>query len=176
MKQWPFSTDARSIASRAGLVLGPGLALVVYLVTGPAGELSQPGRATAAIAAWMACWWLTEALPLAATALLPIVAFPLLGIASVEEAAAPYARPLIFLFLGGFLIGLAIQRQGLHRRIALAVIYAVGTQPRRMIAGFMIASAFLSMWISNTAATIIMLPSENPPSSVAAVSSGRKGS
>jgi sodium-dependent dicarboxylate transporter 2/3/5 len=152
-----------------GLALGPALALVTGLLlpAAPAAAddvalvqvgLSPAGRATAAIAVWMAVWWLTEAVPLAATALLPVVLFPLLDIADIGAATAPYANPLIFLFLGGFLLGLAVQRFGLHRRIALLILLRVGTSPRALIGGFMLASALLSMWISNTATAIMMLP------------------
>jgi sodium-dependent dicarboxylate transporter 2/3/5 len=155
-----------------GLLLGPALALAVWLllpVAEPAVQsatggtelsaaLTPAGRATAAVAAWMAVWWLTEAVPLAATALLPVVLFPLLGIANMGAATAPYANPLIFLFLGGFLLGLAVQRFGLHRRIALWTLLRVGTSPRALVGGFMLASALLSMWISNTATAIVMLP------------------
>ena len=113
---------------------------------------------TAALALLLAVWWMTEALPLGATSLLPLVLVPLLGIASGEDAAAPYANPTVFLFLGGFLIALAVERCGLHRRAALTILAAVGSRPRNLVAGFMIATAFLSMWISNTAATLMMLP------------------
>lgn len=106
----------------------------------------------------MAVWWLTEALPISATALLPLVAFPGLGILSPAEAAAPYANPVVFLFLGGFLLALALQRWGLHRRIALAIVSAVGTRPDRLVLGFMLGTAFLSMWISNTATAAMMVP------------------
>ena len=141
-----------------GLALGPLLALVTGYAIPDDAALGPAGRATAAMAVWMAVWWLTEALPLAATALLPLAAFPLLGIASIEESAAPYGRSLIFLFLGGFLLGLAMQRWGLHRRLALLVMLATGPQPRRLIAGLMLATAFLSMWISNTATVIMLVP------------------
>ncbi len=113
---------------------------------------------TAALALLLAVWWMTEALPLGATSLLPLVLIPLLGIAPGEDAAAPYANPTVFLFLGGFLIALAVERCGLHRRAALTILAAVGSRPRNLVAGFMIATAFLSMWISNTAATLMMLP------------------
>lgn len=153
----------RASISRVGLLLGPAIAVVVYLllpagVDGDSVSLGHGGRATAAIAAWMAAWWLTEAVPLAATALLPIVLFPLTGANSLAQTTAPYASPLIFLFMGGFIIGLAIQRFGLHRRMALHVLLWMGTSPRRLVAGFMLASALLSMWISNTATAIMMLP------------------
>lgn len=149
--------------SRLGLWLGPLLALGVFLLLPDAEApgrigLSDAGRFTAALAVWMAIWWLTEALPLAGTALLPVIVLPLAGVATMTEATAPYANPLIFLFLGGFILGLAIQRYGLHRRIALRILLWVGTNPRRLIAGFMMASAALSMWISNTATAIMMLP------------------
>ena len=146
-----------------GLWLGPLLAVGVFLLlpgtdqATPTG-ISPAGRITAALAVWMATWWLTEALPLAGTALLPVVVLPLAEVSTIAAATAPYANPLIFLFLGGFVIGLAIQRFGLHRRMALHILLAVGTSPRRLIAGFMLASAVLSMWISNTATAIMMLP------------------
>ncbi len=142
-----------------GLAMGPTLAVIVWVaLDADAGTLSPGGRATAAAAVLMACWWLTQAIPLAATALLPIVLFPLLGAGTIAETTAPYSRPLIFLFLGGFLLGLALQKWGLHRRLALLTLLAVGAQPTRVIAGFMLTTAFLSMWISNTAAAILMLP------------------
>lgn len=141
------------------LLAGPALAALAYLLLGgDDARLTDPGRATAALAAWMACWWLTEAVPLAATALLPLVAFPLLDVASFDEAAAPYANSLIFLFMGGFILGLGMQRWRLHRRIALAVLRAAGNDTRRLVAGFMLVTALLSMWISNTATAIMLLP------------------
>lgn len=141
------------------LACGPALALVVFISLGDDdATLTASGRATAAIAAWMACWWLTEAVPLAATALLPLVAFPLLGVASADETAAPYANSLIFLFMGGFILGLGMQRWGLHRRMALVVLQTAGNQTRRLVGGFMLVTALLSMWISNTATAIMLLP------------------
>jgi sodium-dependent dicarboxylate transporter 2/3/5 len=150
----------RAGVSQIGLWLGPLLAVATFVLLPDeqAGGLGQAGRLTAALAIWMATWWLTEALPLAATALLPVALLPLVEVMSLASAATPYANPLIFLFLGGFLIGLAIQRFDLHRRLALHVLLAVGTSPRRLIGGFMLASAALSMWISNTATAIMMLP------------------
>ncbi len=106
----------------------------------------------------MAVWWATEAIPIPATSLLPILLIPLLGIDTLNKATAPYANPTIFLFFGGFLLGLAMQRWNLHKRIALATLLAVGNAPSRQIAGFMIATAFISMWVSNTATSIMMLP------------------
>jgi sodium-dependent dicarboxylate transporter 2/3/5 len=101
-------------------------------------------------------WWLTEAVPIPATALLPLVLMPLLGVQEIKPTAANFAHPLIFLFLGGFLLAAAMQRAGLHRRVALHIVTAVGTTPSRIVLGFMLATAFLSMWISNTATTIMM--------------------
>lgn len=140
-----------------GLLLGPGLALLCYAALGSS-ALDHGGRASAAVGVWMAVWWLTESLPLAATSLLPIAAFPLLGVASAKEAAAPYASDIIYLFMGGFVLGLAMERWNLHRRIALRLVLAVGISPRRLIAGFMLAAALLSLWISNTATTVILIP------------------
>jgi sodium-dependent dicarboxylate transporter 2/3/5 len=120
--------------------------------------LSLLGWRTAAVVTLMAIWWLCEAIPIPATALLPLVLFPALGILSAADAAAPYARELIFLFMGGFLIAAAMEKSGLHRRIALNVMTLFGTAPSRLILGFMVATAFLSMWISNTATAAMMLP------------------
>lgn len=140
-----------------GLVLGPVLFAVLLFVPPPAG-LSDAGWRTAAVALFMVVWWLTEAAPIQVTALLPIICLPLLDVASIEDAAAPYAHPVIFLFLGGFLIAAAVERWGLHRRIALHIVRRVGTRPTRLVGGFMLASALLSMWISNTATAVMMLP------------------
>jgi len=112
----------------------------------------------AAVSVLMACWWVTEAIPLAATALLPLLLFPALGLASASEAAAPYANHVIFLFMGGFMLARSMQRWGLHRRLALRVVAAVGGGPARVVLGFMLATAFLSMWVSNTATAAMMLP------------------
>jgi sodium-dependent dicarboxylate transporter 2/3/5 len=146
-----------SLHSRLGLVGGVALAALLLLLPPPA-ELSPAAWRTAAVGVLMAVWWMTEAAPLAVTALVPIVLFPVLGVATVDAATSPYANPLIFLFLGGFLIALGIERWGLHRRLALAIVAAFGTRPRRIVAGFMAATAFLSMWISNTATAMLMLP------------------
>ena len=142
---------------RIGLVAGPALFALVLLLPPPAG-LAESGWRTAAVALWMAAWWIGEPIPLPATSLLPLALFPLLGTGSIEESAAPYADPLVFLFLGGFLIALAMERWGLHRRVALRIIRAVGTRPRRIVAGFMGSAAFISMWVSNTATTLLLLP------------------
>ncbi len=125
---------------------------------GGVAEFSAAGRATAAVAAWMALWWMTEAVHVSVTALLPIALFPLVRARSITEATASYGHPLIFLFLGGFVLALAMQRWGLHRRIALNILRIVGTKPRFLMGGFMFATAGLSMWLSNTATTAMMLP------------------
>jgi sodium-dependent dicarboxylate transporter 2/3/5 len=113
---------------------------------------------TSAVAVLMAIWWITEAIPIAATSLLPIVLLPVLGITSIGDSTSPYANPLIFLFMGGFIIAIAMQRWELHKRIALRIINYVGVKPSSIIIGFIIASAFLSMWVSNTATALMMLP------------------
>jgi len=144
--------------ARLGRWLGPSLALGCWLALGGASGLTEGGRATAGVAVLMAVWWLTEALPLAATALLPVALLPLTGSLDVKAATAPYGSPVVFLFLGGFVLGLALERCGLHRRLALRTILLAGTSPRRIVGGFMVATALLSMWVSNTATAVMMLP------------------
>ncbi len=149
-------SPARAWRHWLGLALGPLLGAMAYLLL-PA-SLSADGKAAAAIAVLMATWWVTEALPLPVTALLPIVLFPALGVAEIDNVVPPYANDIIFLFMGGFILGLAMQRWNLHKRFALRIVLAVGTSPVRLIGGFMIATAFLSMWVSNTATTVMMFP------------------
>ncbi len=144
-------------AQRIGLVAGGGIFLILLFLPAPAG-LSVEGWRTAAVTILMACWWMTEALPIPATALLPLALFPSLGILSAADASAPYANELIFLFMGGFLLAVTMEKWGLHKRIALKIIGVVGTGPHRLVLGFMLATAFLSMWISNTATAAMMLP------------------
>lgn len=149
-----------------GLIAGPVLSILLYSLlphaypnsAGETVEFSNAGRATTALAVWMAVWWMTEAVELYATALLPLVALPMSGAASVRAAAAPYAHELIFLFMGGFLIALAMQRWGLHRRLALRALRAAGDHPAGIVACFMGVTAFFSMWVSNTATAVMMLP------------------
>lgn len=138
-----------------GLVAGPVIALLLLILPAPEGMEPEAWRMVA-VALWMVVWWLTEAVPIPATALLPLVLMPLLGLMEMQETAARYAHPLIFLFFGGFLLAAAMQRVGLHKRIALRIVAAVGTTPSQIILGFMLATAFLSMWISNTATAIMM--------------------
>ena len=158
-----MTTSATDTASddgtrqRLGLVLGPLLFAALLVLPRPDG-VSEAAWRTAAVAALMATWWVTEAIPIPATALLPLVLLPLLGIAPIAAAAAPYANEVIFLFLGGFVIAAALEACGLHRRMALVIIAAVGTRPVRLVFGFMAATAFLSMWVSNTATVVMMLP------------------
>jgi sodium-dependent dicarboxylate transporter 2/3/5 len=140
-----------------GLVAGPLVAAAVLASPAPEG-LSQPGWWTAAVGLLMAVWWMTEALPLAVTALVPLVLFPLLGLRGIEATAPSYAHPLVFLFLGGFLLARAMHVWALDRRLALAVLRLSGTSPRRVIAGLMAVTAFLSLWVSNTATSMVMLP------------------
>ena len=125
-----------------GLVLGIGL-FVLMRILPPPGDMSANAWAVAAVAALMAIWWLTEAIPVPATALLPLALFPLLGQGSIKAVAAPFANPLIFLFLGGFLIALAVERWGLHKRMALFVLSRAGTRPRQLVGAFMVTAAGL---------------------------------
>lgn len=148
---------ARTLRGRIGLVLGP-LVFAAILAAGPPAGLDPAAWRTAAAGALMAVWWMTEPVPLPVTALLPIPLFPLLGVGTPAETTAPYANPLVFLFLGGFLLALGMERWGLHRRVSLAILQRTGTRPAHMVAGFMASAALLSMWISNTATTLLLLP------------------
>jgi len=150
-------TEPPGTASRIGLVLGPAAAVALLLLADLDPDRPETTR-MAAVAIWMAVWWITEAAPLAVTALLPVVLFPLLGLMAGKTVAPLYFNSIIFLFLGGFMVALAMERWGLHRRIALRIILLIGGGPRRLVLGFMAAAAFLSMWISNTATTMMMVP------------------
>lgn len=149
--------EGRATHQKIGLFLGPAVALIMLLSNAPEG-LSEAGWATAACGILMAIWWATEAVPIAVTALLPLVAFPLLGITTIQDTAAPYANKVIFLFLGGFIVAYTMQRWNLHRRIALNVLQKFGSNGKSLVAGFMFASAVISMWVMNTSTTMMLLP------------------
>lgn len=147
----------RYLYQRIGFVLGPALGLILTFLPTPEG-MSAEAWTVVALAAWMATWWATEAIPVPATSLLPLIFLPLAGITSMKVAAQSYAHPVIMLLLGGFIIAMAMQRWNLHKRLALMVLVRVGERPDALILGFMISSALLSMWISNTATTLMMIP------------------
>ena len=140
-----------------GIALGPLLCRILLMVPTPA-ALTPEGWRVIAVAVLMLVWWITEAVPIPVTALLPIILFPMLKVLPIEVAAAPYGSPIVFLFLGGFVIALAMQKWNLHRRIALSIIRLTGTRANQVILGVMAATFLLSMWISNTATTVMMLP------------------
>ncbi|MEM7395660.1 MAG: DASS family sodium-coupled anion symporter, partial [Verrucomicrobiota bacterium] len=140
-----------------GLWLGPALFIIMRVFPGP-DSMPEEAWKTAAVAIWIAVWWMTEAIPIPATAQLPHVLLPLLGVTPMKAAAAPYANKVIFLFLGGFMIAQAVQRWNLHKRLALKILSLTGTHTGTMIAGFMLATAFISMWVSNTATVVMMMP------------------
>jgi sodium-dependent dicarboxylate transporter 2/3/5 len=142
---------------RAAVVVGPGIAGAMLLSGAPEG-LEFAGWAAIALLAWMATWWITEAVPPAVTALLPLVVLPLVGAATPVAAAAPYADPVIFLFIAGFMLAAAVEKWGLHSRIAFNIALRAGASPRRLLLGFLVATAALSMWISNTATALMMMP------------------
>jgi solute carrier family 13 (sodium-dependent dicarboxylate transporter), member 2/3/5 len=142
----------RSLSLLAGIAL-----FIIMLLLNPFG-LEAKAVKVAAIAVLMIALWVTEAMPMPVVALVPLVFFPLMGVAKIDEAAAPYANPVIFLFLGGFMIGLAIEKWYLHKRIALNIVQLTGTSGNRIVLGFIIATGFLSMWLSNTATTMMMYP------------------
>ncbi|WP_416309362.1 SLC13 family permease [Rothia kristinae] len=141
-----------------GLIGGPVLAVLVWFLL-PADQMPDSARLTGAVAVLMGAWWMTEALPIPATALIPLIVFPVFedGV-KFDDVGASYGNNVIFLFMGGFLLALAMQRWNLHRRIALLTLEVMGTRPSAMVAGFMIATGFLSMWVSNTATAVMMLP------------------
>jgi sodium-dependent dicarboxylate transporter 2/3/5 len=140
-----------------GFGVGPLAALLIWLLPSFA-DMPALAQRVAGLATWMAVWWLSSAIPLPATALLPLVMLPLLGVSPMRDVAVRYADPVIFLFMGGFFLAAATERWDLHRRFALAVIGVVGTAASRIVLAFMVATAFASMWISNTATAVMMLP------------------
>lgn len=139
------------------IILGPALFLLLKFIGRPA-DMSSEAFGIVACTVWIALWWLTEAVPIAITSLLPILLFSSLGIMSVTSVTDYYSNPIIFLFIGGFIIALAMEKWNLHRRIALTIIQFTGTNQQQILLGFIIATGFLSMWISNTATTMMMLP------------------
>ncbi len=145
-----------TVRNKVGLLLGPMLFFIILFL--PFGDNNPSTPRIAAIAVLMAVWWITEAIPIPATALIPVALFPLMGIMSGKEVAPYYYNSYIFLFLGGFIIALAMEKWNLHRRIALHILHTFGSNTRGLILGFMTATAFLSLWISNTAASMVMLP------------------
>lgn len=144
-------------SSRVGLVLGPVFFVLIQLGFKPDG-LSESGVSVLAVALWVGVWWVTEAVPIAVSALLPIVLFPLTGALDLSATTVAYGHKYVFLYLGGFFLAIAIEKVNLHRRIALSIIGLIGTRMRLIVLGFMVATAFLSMWISNTATAVMMLP------------------
>ncbi len=148
---------APSLGRLAWLLLGPMLLLAAFLLPGPPGMTLEAKRLVG-VTALMAAWWLGEVVNLAVVAMLPLAAFPLLGIQEAQSTAEAYADQNIFLFMGGLLLAAAMQRWGLHRRMAIHVLWLLGSKPRGIVLGFMVATAFLSMWISNTATAVMMLP------------------
>ncbi len=151
------NSNGASILESIGKIAG--FVVFVAILLGPTPDGMPPSaKRLIAVTALMAVFWLTQAIPIAATSLIPLIAFPLMGIESADNVSKAYIDKNIFLFLGGFVIALGIEKWGLHRRIALHIVRFLGTSVRRVVLGFMVASAFLSMWISNTASTLLMLP------------------
>ncbi len=142
---------------RIGLVLGPAL-FVLFAFVLPMDSMEPVAARTLGAVLWIATWWVTEAIPMPVTSLLPLALFPLLGSVGIKDMGSAYAEEMIFLFMGGFILALALEKWNLHKRISLNIILLVGTNTRRIVLGFMLATGFLSMWISNTATALMMLP------------------
>lgn len=139
-----------------GLLSGPLLCLLAALAPSPL--ISQQAWLVIGLAAWVVLWWITEAIPIGMTSLLPIIYLSLTGVSTLQEACAPYGSPIVFLFLGGFILAISLEKWKLHERVALKILSLTGTSANGVILGFMMATAFLSMWMSNTATTLMMLP------------------
>ena len=144
------------LSKKIGLFAGP--LLFITVLNFPFDSLSFEAAAVLATASWMVSWWISEAVSISVTALLPLIIFPLTGVMAVNDVGANYGSSIVFLFFGGFVLALGLEKVNLHRRIALTIIKKTGTSPNKVILGFMIATAFMSMWISNTASTVVMLP------------------
>ena len=144
-------------SKKLGLILGP-IFFLSFLLLPDLIPGKEQANSVIAVALWMICWWITEAVSISVTALLPLLLFPLLKVMPMADVGANYGSPIIFLFFGGFVLALALEKVNLHKRIALNIIRITGTTPNRVVLGFMIATASLSMWISNTASTVVMLP------------------
>ena len=145
-----------NIYKRAGLILGPILFGLIYF--GFLSIINPEIDKVVAVAVWMVVWWITEATHIAVTALLPLTLFPILGIMTLGEVTPNYSSPMIYLFFAGFVIALALEKVNLHKRMALSILKLTGTSANGIILGFMIATGLMSMWISNTASTVVMLP------------------
>jgi sodium-dependent dicarboxylate transporter 2/3/5 len=152
-----MSNSGPDITARTGMILGPVVFLAILFMPTPQG-MSGEAQRLLAVTTLMSSYWLTQAIPIGATSLIPIVAFPLLGIQRPDDVSNAYINKMTFLFLGGFIIALGIERWGLHQRMALHIVRVLGTSLKKVILGFMLATAFLSMWISNTASTLLMTP------------------
>ncbi len=150
-------TESKRDVKMIGTFIGLIFLLGVFVLPTPTGMSVEAWRVTG-VALLMATWWMTNAIPIPATSLVPLVLFPILGVVGIGEAASPYAAPIIFLFMGGFILGIGMQRWSLHVRIGLRTLVFVGTQPAKLVGGFLLATALLSMWVSNTATTIMMIP------------------
>lgn len=153
-----MTTSGRTSSQKAGLWLGPLLFLAMATVTDIQSIMATDAWLVAGVAIWMAVWWSTEAIPVPATAFLPLVLFPMIEVAPIRAVAQSYSHPTIYLFLGAFILALSVEKWGLHRRIALWVLSRTGTDARALILGFMVAGALLSMWMTNTSTTMMLLP------------------
>ena len=148
----------RKTYQNIGLILGPIIFIIMISNAGSQSLMPIVAWKVASVGLLMAIWWATEALPVAVTALLPLVTFDLFQIPSIKQAAAPYSNPTIYLFLGAFILAIAVQRWGLHKRIAFFLLSKTGTNGKKLIGGFMMIAAILSMWMTNTSTTMMLLP------------------
>ncbi|WP_395338915.1 SLC13 family permease [Ningiella sp. W23] len=153
-----FNEHARARYQDIGLILGPLLFACMMIFDASQSAMEPAAWRVAAIGLWMAAWWASEAVPVPVTAFLPIVTFPFLGIASIGDTTSHYANPIIYLFLGAFILALAVEKWMLHKRIALAILNITGTDGKRLIGGFMLVAALLSMWMTNTSTTMMLMP------------------